>query len=88
MIQIMFLEDNNIVSNYKEANRFKIMSVIPDLSISQELIVEIAVERLSEIYKDIMKKIELPCGTENYYPGIIDAYTSFIHLHHVILPLT
>ncbi|MGC6588072.1 helix-turn-helix domain-containing protein [Paenibacillus sp. Dod16] len=60
MIQIMFLEDNKIVSNYKEANRFKIMSVIPDLSYSQELIGEIAVERLSEIYKDIMKKIESP----------------------------
>ncbi|MGG4092068.1 helix-turn-helix domain-containing protein [Paenibacillus lautus] len=60
MIQIMSLEDNKIVSHLKEANRFKIMAVIPDLSYSQELIGEFAVERLSEIYKDIMKKIESP----------------------------
>ncbi|WP_339267722.1 helix-turn-helix transcriptional regulator [Paenibacillus sp. FSL W8-0187] len=60
MIQIMFLEDNKIVSNNKEANRFEIMAVIPDMSYSQELKGEFAVERLSEIYKDIMKQIKSP----------------------------
>lgn len=60
MIQIMFLEDNKIVSNNKEANRFEIMAVKPDLSYSQEFIGEFPVERLSEIYKDIMKRIESP----------------------------